>query len=275
MTPNLLRRLAALSPPSVRRAAVGAVEDFKSLPARIADPRRRAEPWASIHNVGGGDFHAVGLQLMGVLQTHAGLVAGDSVLDIGCGAGRLAGPLAPLLASGGGRYLGFDIHRAGIRSCRRRFGGEPHLRFEHLDVRNPEYNALGRQSELSAVFPARDGAIDLAFATSVFTHMRLPAVSRYLAECARVLRPGGRLAFTAFALSPGREANAAFPFQPFDATSAVLDPRTPERAIGHDRAALEDAIAEAGLRLTQSLDGEWFPPRAYEGGQDLIVAVKP
>jgi SAM-dependent methyltransferase len=275
VTPPWLRRLAALAPPSVRRVAVGASVDLRSLPARIADPRRRAEPWALIHNIGGGDFHLVGLQLLEVLRRHAGLVPGDSVLDIGCGAGRVAGPLAPFLAAGGGRYLGFDIHRAGIDNCRRRFADQPHLRFEHLDVRNPEYNARGRQSELEAVFPAPDASVDLAFATSVFTHMRLAAVRRYLQECARVLRPGGPLAFTAFALSPGREGNAAYPFQPFEAASAVLDPRTPERAIGHSRAALEAAIAEAGLQVVEVLNGEWSPPRAYEGGQDLVVCVKP
>jgi SAM-dependent methyltransferase len=270
-----LRRLAALAPPPLRRVAVGALVDLRGLPGRIADPARRGEPWASIHNIGGGDFHIVGLQLLEVLRKHAGLLPGDSVLDIGCGAGRVAGPLATFLAAGGGRYLGFDIHKAGINNCRRRFAGEPHLRFAHLDVRNPEYNAQGRQSELGAVFPAQDASVDLAFATSVFTHMRLPAVARYLQECARVLRPGGRLAFTVFALSPGREANAAYPFLPFEAASAVLDPRTPERAIGHQRAALEAAIADAGLRVVEVFNGEWSPPRAYEGGQDLIVALKP
>ena len=258
----------------MRRVAVGVLVDLQSLPGRIADPARRAEPWASLHNIGGGDFHAVGLQLVEVLRRHARLVPGDSVLDIGCGAGRVAGPLVAVLGPGGGRYLGFDIHRAGIRNCQRRFAGQPHLRFAHLDVRNPEYNAHGRQSETDAVFPVDDASVDLAFATSVFTHMRLPAVRRYLQECARVLKPGGRLACTVFALGPGRDGNAAYPFQPFGEASAVLDPRTPERAIGHQRAALEAAIADAGLRVVEVLNGEWSPPRAYEGGQDLIVCVK-
>jgi SAM-dependent methyltransferase len=265
--------VAGFAPPAIRRSAAGVLLDLKSLPARISDPARRAEPWAFVHNVGDGDFAAVGAQLLRNLKDHAGLSPTDRVLDIGCGNGRVAAQLAPYLAEGGG-YVGFDISRAGITACRRRFRGFSHLRFEHLDVWNGEYNAAGKVAELDTVFPAPDACVDLAFATSVFTHMRMAAVRRYLAEAARVLKPGGRFAFTAFALTPGRERSEVFDFQPFDSTSSVIDQRYPERAIGHDRDVLEQAVAEAGLRLTGAWNGAWAPPAQYDGGQDLFVVVK-
>jgi SAM-dependent methyltransferase len=274
MAPLVLRRLAAAAPPGLRRAVTGALLDLKSLPGRIADPTRRAEPWAFVHNVGDGDFQAVGAQLLRNLKDHAGLAATDRVLDIGCGNGRVAAQLAPFLA-GDGSYLGFDISRLGVEACRRRFARQPHMRFEHLDVWNGEYNDGGQVAELDAVFPTADGAIDLAFATSVFTHMRMPAVRRYLAESARVLARGGRLAFTVFALEPERASSEVFAFQPFDDTSMVIDARYPERAIGHWRPFLEAAIAEAGLKMAGSWNGAWAPPAQYDGGQDLFVAVKP
>jgi SAM-dependent methyltransferase len=90
MAPRLLRRLAGAAPAGVRRAVAGALLDLKSLPARLRDPARRAEPWAFVHNVGDGDFVAVGAQLLRNLKDHAGLVSGDRVLDIGCGNGRVA-----------------------------------------------------------------------------------------------------------------------------------------------------------------------------------------
>ncbi|HLZ74050.1 class I SAM-dependent methyltransferase [Phenylobacterium sp.] len=274
MAPRFLRRWAGAAPAGVRRALAGALLDLKSLPARLRDPSRRAEPWAFIHNVGDGDFVAVGAQLLRNLKDHAGLAPGDRVLDIGCGNGRVAEQLAPFLKDGGS-YAGFDISKAGIQACRRRFQARPHMRFEHLDVWNGEYNETGKVAEADTVFPAADGTIDLAFATSVFTHMRMPAVRRYLAESARVLRPGGRLAFTAFALEPERKSSEIFDFKPFDETSLIIDARYPERAIGHWRAALEAAIGEAGLTVAGRWNGAWAPPAQYDGGQDLYVAVKP
>lgn len=273
MAPRFLRKIAGYAPPGLRRAAAGALLDLQSLPARLADPARRAEPWAFIHNVGDGDFQAVGAQLLRNLLDHADLRDSDRVLDIGCGNGRVAEQLAPFLRGAGG-YVGFDISRSGIQACRRRFARAPHLRFEHLDVWNGEYNATGKVAELDTVFPAPDGSIDVAFATSVFTHMRMAGVRRYLAESARVLKPGGRLAFTAFALEPGRESSEVFEFQPFEETSAVIDPRYPERAIGHRREVLESAVAEAGLKVTALLRGAWAPPAEYDGGQDLFVVAK-
>lgn len=270
-----MRRLTRLAPPALRRAAAGAIVDLKSLPGRIADPARRAEPWAMVHNVGGGHYNAVGEQLAQTLKAHAGLRPSDRVLDIGCGTGRVATPLAPMLAAGGGGYVGFDVARSAIQECRRRFAAWPQMRFAHLDVWNGDYNASGKVSELDAVFPADDGSVDLAFATSVYTHMRMPAVRRYLAECARVLAPGGRLAFTAFALQPGRTATAQFPFQPFDETSAVIDPRSPESAIAHQRTVLEAAAAEVGLTPVAFRQGAWAPAADYEGFQDLFVFAKP
>jgi SAM-dependent methyltransferase len=273
MAARILRLFAGMAPSGARRAVAGAIVDLKSLRARLSDPARRAEPWSFVHNVGNGDFQAIGAMLLRNLQDHAGLRSEDQVLDIGCGNGRVAAQLAPLLRDEGG-YVGFDISRRGIEACRRQFAGQPHMRFQHLDVWNGEYNAKGRVAELDTVFPAPDESVDLAFATSVFTHMRMPAVRRYLAETARVLRPGGRLAFTAFALEPGREASDAFAFRPFDATSSVVDPRYPERAIGHRREALAEAAAEAGLRVSQFLRGYWTPVGEYDGGQDLFVVVK-
>ena len=274
MTPHILRKLSDYAPPGLRRAAAGALLDLRGLPARLSDPARRAEPWAFLHNVGDGDFQAVGAQLLRNLRDHAGLQPHHRVLDIGCGNGRVAEQLSPFLRATGG-YVGFDISRRGIQACRRRFARAPHMRFEHLDVWNGEYNASGKVAELDTVFPAADGSIDVAFATSVFTHMRMSGVKRYLAECARVLKPGGRLAFTAFALEPGRDHSEVFDFQPFEEASAVIDRRYPERAIGHQRPAIEAAAADAGLRIESLLRGAWAPPQEYDGGQDLFVAVRP
>ncbi len=73
-----------------------------------------------------------------------GLKRNDRVLDVGCGIGRMAGPLTAYL-SRKGSYEGFDIVPHGIEWCTanitRRF---PRFRFQLADIRNKWYNANGR-----------------------------------------------------------------------------------------------------------------------------------
>ena len=110
----LLRLRQAIThrlPPHLRRAAAGLVLDLKSAPARLRDPQARRAPLQSRHHVGGGDFHAMGEALLRQLVETAGLMPDDRVLDIGCGTGRVAGPLAGYLGAPGG-YAGFDVGRA-------------------------------------------------------------------------------------------------------------------------------------------------------------------
>ncbi|MDB5474527.1 MAG: hypothetical protein JWP49_38 [Phenylobacterium sp.] len=274
MVPRFLRPVTHLAPHWVRRAALGALEDIKSLPARAMDAERRAEPWSVLHHVGHGGYLATGRYLAGLLETYAGFDGTQNVLDIGCGTGRAAAGLDARLAAGGGHYLGFDVSASAIGYCRRRFAGEPHLSFAHLDIRHEDYNPRGSQEELQAVFPCADEDFDIALAASVFTHLTMPAVRRYLAETAMALVPGGRFVFTAFALEPGRDSSPKFPFQPFDETSMTVDPQAPLGAIGHRRAGLEAAIREAGFASFAFHRGAWAPGADYAGGQDLYVAVR-
>ena len=279
----LSRLRAALSrrlPAGVRRAAAGLVLDVRSLPARFRCPERRHDPWQILHNVGAGDFRAVGDDLLRVLIDHAGLQPNHCVLDIGCGAGRVARPLAGYLARVGG-YVGFDPSRRAIAGCRRRFAAlRPDFRFVEADLRNPEYNARGTLAEAAYRFPCADRSIDLAFAMSVFTHMRMAPLRHYLDEAARVLKPGGRLAFTAYLIdAPARarlaDGSAGMAFAPWQDGSWVVDPDHPERAIAHDGARVLEAVAAAGLALEGTpLPGAWRPPAAYHGWQDLVVARK-
>jgi SAM-dependent methyltransferase len=273
VVPRFLRPVTHLAPHRLRRTMIGAASDLMSLPARVRDPARRGDPWSVLHHVGHGDYRAIGEYLKNVLVAHAGLQPQHRVLDIGCGTGRAAEGLLGVLAGEGG-YLGFDVSKSAIRYCRRRYAGQPRFAFEHLDVRHPDYNPRGALDELAVVFPAQDADFDRALAASVFTHLRMPAVRRYLAETARVLRPGGRFAFTAYVLEPGRERSGLYDFQPFDATSAVADPSAPEAAIAHRREAMEDAIRAAGLQLFAFHHGHWAPGGDYQGGQDLYVVEK-
>jgi SAM-dependent methyltransferase len=192
----------------------------------------------------------------------------------------VARPLASYLSSAGS-YVGFDVSRAAVMGCRRRFAGQrPDFEFVHADVKNADYSPRGALSETGYRFPCADASVDLAFAMSVFTHMRRDPVRHYLAEAARVLKPGGRFAFTAYLIDDdvrGRLAaeRASMAFVPWQDGSWVLDPAHPERAIAHETATVTAAVTEASFTAdSPPLAGAWRPPAAYLGWQDMMVVRK-
>ncbi|MEZ5545018.1 MAG: class I SAM-dependent methyltransferase [Lysobacteraceae bacterium] len=117
----------------------------------------------------------------------------SNVLDIGCGCAKVARFLAvdPRVSS----YVGFDPIKSAIEWSQRfvlpRSIGS--FRFEHVDIYSAEYNPEGKVRAVDYRFPARDGDIDIAIASSLFTHLLEPDARHYLAESARVLKPSGRL----------------------------------------------------------------------------------
>jgi SAM-dependent methyltransferase len=140
--------------------------------------------------VGGGDFLAVGQEFrrhfveLGLLAPH------HDVLDVGSGSGRMAYALRDWLT---GTYQGFDVVPEAVDWCRREITPRhPNFEFQVADIRSERYNPSGRHEAAEYRFPYEDASFDFAFLTSVFTHLQRPAVDNYVAELARVLRPGGR-----------------------------------------------------------------------------------
>jgi SAM-dependent methyltransferase len=269
------RRLYHTLPARFWHSVDGFGRDVKSLPARLRDPERRREPWETIHHVG-SHYRATGQHAVDLLRTHVGLGPDDRVLDIGCGNGRVTRPLADALSREGG-YIGFDVSRAAIRYCRRRFGPiRPDFEFHHIDIHNGVYNPRGAVAEIETCFPCADGIITLAFANSVFTHLPLTTIHRYLAETRRVLAPGGRAAFTAFTLTPDvrdwiADGGASLPLKPWRDGAMTVDPHWPENAVAYDEQVLREAIEAAGLTLEHVLVGDWRPNPTYVGNQDMLI----
>ena len=150
--------------------------DMKDLPVRLRD--RRPRPWRIVHNIGGGDFYRGGARLFDQVREAAGLTPGAHVLDIGCGAGRLAIPVCAYLDETGS-YTGFDIVRSGLSFARRVAVGRCAVRFIHADLTNREYGQAGSDAA-GYRFPAEDASKDLAVATSLFTHVEPDVAAAYL-----------------------------------------------------------------------------------------------
>jgi len=230
--------------------------------------------------VGCGDFVAVGREFTGYLVGLAGLRPDERLLDVGCGIGRLAVPLTRYM-SRRGRYDGFDVVADGIAWCRekitRRF---PHFRFLPADVRNRYYNPGGGVEAAGYVFPYPDGVFDVAVLASVFTHLTPPDAARYVAEVARVLRPGGRCLATFFLLNEeSRRLSAAGAacrtFLDEREGMATVNPDCPERAVAHDEGFVRRLLGRHGLRVSEPVRyGSWCGRAEHLSHQDLVLAVK-
>lgn len=276
---SLLTAAAQLLPPEIRLPARGLVRDLIGLPGRIRDRRRWGDPWQVFHNDGSTqDFRASGDAVLAELVRYGGLKPSDRVLDIGCGNGRITRPLQGFLDPSSA-YLGFDLSRAAVAGCRRRYGADGRFRFEHADLANSEYNRGGSLAQEAFVFPTDDRSIDFAFAISVLTHMEIEPIAQYARELQRVLAPGGRAFLTLFLLDQARRdeiaaGHAGLPFKDWKEGVMVVDAHAQESAIAHDEARVRAAFARAGLTVTASLRGRWAPVSETENFQDILIVEK-
>jgi SAM-dependent methyltransferase len=113
----------------------------------------------------------------------------ERAIDVGCGPGLLVTAVAPRLAS----ITGFDITPAMVVKAREVAGaaGAANARFAVADAR---------------ALPVRDGSVDLALTRLALHHMLDPGAA--LAEMARAVRPGGRVAIFDLTTSEAEEEAA-------------------------------------------------------------------
>lgn len=258
----------------LRLAGLSAADAAEAVTTRRKDllPPRR------YRLVGGGDFTAVGRRFVAELVELGDLEPDDAVLDIGCGVGRMAIPLLDHLGPEG-RYRGFDVVPEWIRWCTDHVAAcHSGFQFTVADIENRKYNPVGRFQASTYRFPYDSESFDVAFATSVFTHLMRDDVDNYVREAARVLSPGGRLLATFHLLNQHtfermRAGDTAIRFRHGSDGVYVADLSLPELSVAYEEEAVCALYARHGLEIVEPTRyGSWSGNGVRRGRQDLVVA---
>jgi SAM-dependent methyltransferase len=230
--------------------------------------------------IGGGDFRKVGNEFLSYFKELAQLQQDESVLDVGCGIGRMAIPLTEYLSEQAS-YEGFDIVPHGIRWCSDHITPRyPRFRFQLADICNKEYNPSGRFGASEYRFPYENHSFSFVFLTSVFTHMLPNEVTNYLAEVQRVLKPKGRCLITWFLLNSESEmliqqGRASLDFRYTVGECLTTNPAIPEDAICYKEEHVLRLYKESGLTLQLPVHyGSWCQRERYLSYQDICIARK-
>lgn len=127
-----------------------------------------------------------------------GLTPEASVLDIGCGFGRL--PIGLLRqVQDLRRYVGVDVSKKAVRWCQRYLTvQQANYQFIHIDVKNTRYNPRGNAIDATFQLPFEAQSFDIIYLYSVFSHMPLEDVRVYLQEFQRLLKASGKIFLTTF-----------------------------------------------------------------------------
>ena len=222
-------------------------------------PPRRLQP------DGDGDFASTGDEILSHCVELAGLTPDERIVDVHCGIGRLARALAGFLADGGS-YAGFDTDPVGVGWCQSRY---------------PERFSFTVTDGHGAPWPYEDASFDLAVLPTALSRVLEGEAERYLAEAARVLRPGGRMLAGVFVLDDASRAaiadeRSSLHFLQPQAHAAVLRDERPEEAVAYDETWLRETISRAGLevRAPGFHPGSWRarPGRSF---RDMVVADRP
>ena len=251
---------------------------LRSLDAIDVVLRRRAPmtpPRVLIEGVGEGDFGRIGQHLATIATTAGELMPQGRILDIGCGVGRLAVPLTSYLTTG--EYSGFDVSARAINWCRSHVAVlHPNFWFNHVDLASSTYNPRGTLRPEHFSFPCADASVDLVFASSVFTHLLPAAADHYVAEAARVLKPGRCAMLSFFLLDAAVKSRLgtlipSFRYFP-EPYYGLANESEPEAAVAYDVDVVLEALSRRGLQVVRVARGGWsgYPdPLSY---QDFVVA---
>lgn len=220
----------------------------ENLPHYVLDYRKHVRNLIASHPIDeamslavGGHYDEIG-QIAAEIIIQCGASNTSSIIDLGCGSGRLAKQICLRLPQI--QYLGIDVVQELLDYAATKT--PPHFRY----LLNYTPN-----------IPAPDASVDMVVAFSVFTHLYHEESFVYLRDIKRVLRPGGAAVFSFL------ETATHWPV--FDhLVAGVGRPRTSELTMFIERPQIESWADHLGFQIQAYNPG---PPL----GQTVVVLTRP
>jgi SAM-dependent methyltransferase len=157
----------------------------RSAYKRVWNALADTESGAKLHVIGSEreeDFRATAEETRLILEATVGVRPDDTILEIGCGVGRVGQVLAPICK----QWIGCDVSSNMIEHSRRRLQ-------QFANVKLVEISGYDLR-------PVSDASVDVVYCTIVFMHLEEWDRYNYVLEALRVLSPGGRIYIDNFSL---------------------------------------------------------------------------
>ena len=252
--------------------------DLKDWCVRASTGKLHIPP-VRLRDVGPSDFKETGKEFLNYFIKFCNLQSSANVLDIGCGIGRMAIPLASHLRDGS--YIGMDVVAESISWCRKNITHKySNFQFDHIDLFNHRYNPNGKVLDINYRFPYTDQSFDFIILTSVFTHMLPAGMTNYMDQIQRMLADDGQVFFTFFLLNEeqdnlARQEQNCINFKYSNGFYRMRDADIPESAIAYDEECLLDLLNNRGFTISRPIKyGTWSGREDGLSFQDIIIAIK-
>jgi SAM-dependent methyltransferase len=188
----------------------------------------------------------------------------DSVLDFGCGCGRVARQMLLQSDSVPNRYLGVDLYKPSIEWCSENLN-KPGFEFRHINVYNAQLNPEG---VLQSPIPT-DETFSLVNSHSVFTHIIEPNLEFYFSECVRLMKPEAVMRATWFFFD-----KKYFPMMQDFQNCLYINPEDPTNATIYDLGFVRALYRNFGQRIVKVVPPgvrghQWVVISANEAGDDV------
>jgi ubiquinone/menaquinone biosynthesis C-methylase UbiE len=222
------------------------VEDYERLVASLV---KRYPIDEAMSLAVGGAYRLIGEVEYDIVR-YAGLSDGMTLVDIGCGSGRLAHVLAEKAKI---KYVGTDVVQALL---------------DYAKTKCPREYTFKLHRKLSVPVPR--ATVDMICAFSVFTHLLHAESYVYLQEMKLALRPGGRVVFSFLEFGPPTDLH----WHVFDATAeATRQGHQDQHPLNTfvERTAIAAWCRHLGYDIVEFIDGNTSPFGSTPLGQSTAI----